>query len=187
MQASLRCDKSRKQTIRSRTEALGHLSEERTQTTYIRNSKYPFPYTVVHPPPKHTRLTPRHTTGCMHASFQVLMVEPPLNERAQRQEMAGMMFETFKVFAKQFEIPVAGVGRGKCIYMFLSNARDKSVHCRYQLSALLAKSPPPSSSSLNYHAPRITENGSNTGTSTQRLQLFRAGALRLREDAWIGP
>lgn len=40
---------------------------------------------------------------CTHAcvALQVLMVEPPLNERAQRQEMAGMMFETFKVFAKQ--------------------------------------------------------------------------------------
>lgn len=25
------------------------------------------------------------------------MVEPPLNERSQRQEMAAMMFETFKV------------------------------------------------------------------------------------------
>eukprot|EP00903_Cladosiphon_okamuranus_P008389 g8065.t1 len=31
------------------------------------------------------------------AHTPVLMVEPPLNERAQRQEMAGMMFETFKV------------------------------------------------------------------------------------------
>eukprot|EP00752_Nemacystus_decipiens_P012118 g10743.t1 len=30
------------------------------------------------------------------AHTPVLMVEPPLNERAQRQEMAGMMFETFK-------------------------------------------------------------------------------------------
>lgn len=39
----------------------------------------------------------------MHAcvALQVLMVEPPLNERAQRQEMAGMMFETFKVIAKK--------------------------------------------------------------------------------------
>lgn len=29
--------------------------------------------------------------------IQILMVEPPLNERARRQEMATMMFETFKV------------------------------------------------------------------------------------------
>lgn len=33
----------------------------------------------------------------LNGSFQVLMVEPPLNERAQRQEVAAMMFETFKV------------------------------------------------------------------------------------------
>ena len=33
-------------------------------------------------------------------AIQVLMVEPPLNERAQRQEMAGMMFETFKVLLR---------------------------------------------------------------------------------------
>lgn len=33
----------------------------------------------------------------VYGPFQVLMVEPPLNERAQRQEMAAMMFETFKV------------------------------------------------------------------------------------------
>ncbi|CAM9450908.1 unnamed protein product [Ectocarpus fasciculatus] len=31
------------------------------------------------------------------AHTPVLMVEPPLNERSQRQEMAAMMFETFKV------------------------------------------------------------------------------------------
>lgn len=30
------------------------------------------------------------------------MVEPPLNERSQRQEMAAMMFETFKVL-RSFE------------------------------------------------------------------------------------
>lgn len=34
------------------------------------------------------------------------MVEPPLNERAQRQEMAGMMFETFKVFAMRTISPL---------------------------------------------------------------------------------
>lgn len=34
------------------------------------------------------------------------MVEPPLNERAQRQEMAAMMFETFKVL-QSFKLHMA--------------------------------------------------------------------------------
>lgn len=45
--------------------------------------------------------------GAVHE--QILMVEPPLNERAQRQEMAAMMFETFKVvmgYSKVLTIPL---------------------------------------------------------------------------------
>ena len=42
-------------------------------------------------------------------AIQVLMVEPPLNERAQRQEMAGMMFETFKVLLRTLvELSIKG-------------------------------------------------------------------------------